>query len=54
MRKKKLSQSNAETEGGEEEEQQLTVNTLLEQHPPIVDVWNYNFKEELAVICSLA
>jgi hypothetical protein len=53
MWNKALSQSNAETEDGSEEERELSFR-VLEESPPIVDVWAHNFDEELWRIATLA
>lgn len=48
------SQSNEETEDGEEEDRENNVKLLLEESIPIIDVWSHNFEEQLAVLSALA
>lgn len=47
MWNKTHSQSNEETEDGEEEDRESNVRGLPEQPVPIVDVWAHNFEQEL-------
>lgn len=53
MWNKTHSQSNEETEDGEEEDRELNVKGLLEDNIPIVDVWAHNFEQQLHTLASL-
>ena len=54
MSVKTHSQSNEETEDGEEEDRENNVKLLLEESIPIIDVWSHNFEEQLATLAALA
>ena len=54
MWNKTHSQSNEETEDGEEEDRESNVRGLLEQPIPIVDVWAHNFDQQLQTLAALA
>jgi hypothetical protein len=54
MWNKTHTQSNEETEDGEEEDRESNVRGLLEQTVPIVDVWTHNFDAELQSLAHLA
>jgi hypothetical protein len=54
MWNKTHSQSNEETEDGEEEDREMNVKSLLEENIPIIDVWAHNFDHQLKVLAALA
>ena len=54
MWNKTHTQSNEETEDGEEEDRESNVRGLLEQTVPIVDVWAHNFDAELQILAQMA
>lgn len=43
MWNKTHTQSNEQTEDGEEEDREMNVKSLLQENIPIINVWNYNF-----------
>lgn len=54
MWNKTHSQSNEETEDGEEEDRESNVRGLLEQPIPIVDVWAGNFDQQIQALAAMA